>query len=113
MSNITDLLFSYGTLQKPSVQQKTFGRKLSGHKDKLPNYKLATLKIQDKDVVALSGETDHPIAIIAQDEYIAGTVFEMTPEELKKSDEYEVDAYQRVKRKLESGKWAWVYVSKE
>ena len=41
---------------------------------------------------------------------VPGTVFEVTEDELKQSDAYEVDAYKRVETVLASGKSAWVYV---
>jgi len=105
-----ELLFSYGTLQTPIVQIKTFGRELIGYDDQLLDYKLEILEIQDKDVVKLSGETHHPIAVVNQGEIVQGKVFEITPEELAQSDKYEVSDYQRVLGKMVSGIPAWVYV---
>ncbi len=41
---------------------------------------------------------------------IAGTVFEVTDDELAQSDRYETDpAYRRVRAPLLSGREAWVY----
>jgi hypothetical protein len=40
-------------------------------------------------------------------------VFEITPDELKQADDYEVDSYKRVAVTLQSGKNAWVYVKAE
>ncbi|MDC9715520.1 MAG: gamma-glutamylcyclotransferase [Gammaproteobacteria bacterium] len=110
MTNATILLFSYGTLQTSVVQLETFGRKLAGYEDQLLNYKLAMIEIQDQGVVALSGETHHPIAIPSPSEHITGKVFKITPEELTQSDKYEVDEYQRVLGQMASGTPAWVYV---
>lgn len=113
MKDKIELLFSYGTLQNTPVQLETFGRKLSGSKDQLLGYKLEMVKITDLSVVELSGETHHPIAIdtgILSDE-ITGTVFEITNDELMQSDQYEVNDYKRVLRRLKSGKKGWVYVS--
>ncbi|MDC9727569.1 MAG: gamma-glutamylcyclotransferase [Candidatus Thioglobus sp.] len=110
MINETVLLFSYGTLQNSTVQQKTFGRELVGYKDELLNYKLEMIKIQDKRVVKLSGEACHPIAVSSQSDTISGKVFEISAEELAQSDEYEVDEYQRVLGEMVSGIPAWVYV---
>ena len=42
---ITQKLFSYGTLQLKNVQKETFGRNLVGEKDILLGYKLENLKI--------------------------------------------------------------------
>lgn len=110
MKNQTILLFSYGTLQTKAVQIQTFGRELVGYKDQLLDYKLTMLEIQDKSVVELSGEAQHPIAIAHQGETVQGKVFEITPEELAQSDKYEVSDYQRVLGKMASGASAWVYV---
>ena len=62
-SNMTHLLFSYGTLQFEKVQLESFGRILKGSKDSLPGYKLENLKITDKDVLSKSAQQYHPIAI--------------------------------------------------
>ncbi|SMN01369.1 hypothetical protein SPONN_2458 [uncultured Candidatus Thioglobus sp.] len=104
-------LFSYGTLQNTTVQIETFGRELTGYSDQLLGYKLEIVKIQDDNVVALSGESHHPIAVASESDSISGKVFEITAEELAQSDKYEVDAYQRVLAKMKSGTPAWVYVS--
>ena len=112
MQNI-ELLFSYGTLQNTPVQVETFGRELDGSKDQLLGYRLEMVEIKDADVVELSGESHHPIAINTGNDadQIDGMVFEITAEELAQSDEYEVDDYKRVMGKMKSGKSAWVYVS--
>jgi len=113
MTNTTELLFSYGTLQSVEVQLETFGRELVGSNDILLGYKLNQVKIHDQNVVMLSGESYHPIAVATGDgaDEIPGMVFEITTQELAQSDEYEVDEYQRVLGSLKSGKQAWVYVS--
>lgn len=104
-------LFSYGTLQNTAVQHETFGRELTGYSDQLLGYKLEMVKIQDNNVVALSGESHHPIAVASESDSISGKVFEITAEELTQSDQYEVDDYKRVLGKMQSGTSAWVYVS--
>ncbi|CAC9437303.1 hypothetical protein BSPLISOX_2701 [uncultured Gammaproteobacteria bacterium] len=110
MTNETVLLFSYGTLQSSTVQLETFGRELVGYKDKLLNYRLAMLEIQDASVIKLSGKTHHPIAVSSQSDTVSGQVFEITADELAQSDEYEVDDYQRVLGTMASGTPAWAYV---
>ncbi len=111
--NTTQLLFSYGTLQNTPVQLETFGRELVGFKDQLLGYQLEMVEIKDDDVVELSGETHHPIAIATGDDadQVDGMVFEITAEELTQSDKYEVNDYKRVMGKMKSGKNAWAYVS--
>ena len=106
-------LFSYGTLQNIEVQLETFGRELNGSEDHLVGYQLEMVEITDPAVLELSGERHHPIALATCDarDSIKGMVFEITPEELAHSDEYEVDDYKRVMGKLRSGQQVWVYVS--
>lgn len=106
------LLFSYGTLQQQEVQLSTFGRKLTGAPDSLEGFLIAKVRIEDPEVVATSGKEFHPIARKTGVFYhrVPGTVFEVTEDELKQSDAYEVDAYKRVETVLASGKSAWVYV---
>jgi len=108
----TELLFSYGTLQLEAVQLATFGRRLAGEADALPGFARELLKIEDATVVATSGQTHHPIVrhTGSTGDAVDGMVFEVTPEELRNADRYEVAAYQRVAVTLRSGRRAWVYV---
>ena len=110
---MTEKLFSYGTLQNESVQLEKFGRKLEGSKDELLAYRLSMLEITDEKVVEISGERFHPVVEYTGDENdtVSGVVFSITPVELAKADEYEVDDYKRVRAKFKSGDEAWVYVS--
>jgi gamma-glutamylcyclotransferase (GGCT)/AIG2-like uncharacterized protein YtfP len=112
---MTELLFSYGTLQLEKVQLTSFGRILTGHKDALVGYSLSQVEITDENVLAQSDQRFHPVAIPSNnsDDKVSGVVFEITPDELLKADEYEVDDYARVAAILESGKTAWVYILKE
>jgi gamma-glutamylcyclotransferase (GGCT)/AIG2-like uncharacterized protein YtfP len=105
-------LFSYGTLQIEKVQLETFGRLLAGQPDILAGFKKTVVKIEDENVVATSGESHHPIIRYTGElkDTIEGTVYEITAEELKHADEYEVDSYKRISVELKSGKKAWVYV---
>ncbi|WP_322030184.1 gamma-glutamylcyclotransferase family protein [Paraburkholderia sp. J76] len=108
----SELLFSYGTLQLEAVQLATFGRRLEGRPDAMPGYSLSMLKIDDPEVVATSGKTHHPVVTFTgkPGDTISGTVFAITPDELRHADEYEVAAYRRDKVMLASGAPAWVYV---
>jgi len=108
----TELLFSYGTLQIDAVQLSTFGRKLVGTPDALPGFAQSMMKIEDAEVVATSGKTHHPIvAFTGRDtDSVRGTVFQITEEELRNADKYEVAAYRRIAAILRSGARAWVYV---
>lgn len=106
-------LFSYGTLQNENVQVKNYGRTLQGKLDKLTGYALSMIEITDAEVIALSGASHHPMVkhtgIIT--DVVDGMVFEISADELKQTDEYEVDDYKRVQVSLESGKKAWVYIN--
>lgn len=105
-------LFSYGTLQQEEVQISTFGRKLVGYSDELPEFEQSLVKIENPEVVTTSGRTHHPIIKFTGAKYncVNGTVFEVTDVELANADKYEVAAYKRVAVKLTSGIQAWVYV---
>ncbi|HOO78720.1 MAG TPA: gamma-glutamylcyclotransferase [bacterium] len=109
---MTEKLFSYGTLRQENVQIGTFGRKLKGSRDTLAGYVLARIRIEDSDVVGRSGTDVHPIIKYTgkRGDRVEGIIFEITEEELEKADEYEVEAYSRVKAAFESGVQAWVYV---
>ncbi len=106
------LLFSYGTLQLPSVQLSSFGRLLNGKPDRLRGYKLEQLQITDETVLAKSETATHPIAIKTNNpqDFIDGVIFEISETELQQADEYEVEDYCRIKEQFESGTMAWVYV---
>lgn len=104
-------LFSYGTLQQEGVQIASFGRALKGKADALPGWRREMVEIIDCEVFCLSGERFHPILVpgSAEDE-IAGMVFEISEEELKRADDYEVADYKRIAARLKSGLEAFVYV---
>jgi hypothetical protein len=105
-------LFSYGTLQLPDVQRATFGRLLDGRPDAIVGFRLETLTITDPDVIATSGSDQHPVLIAADGAgaEVEGTVFDLTAEQLRAADAYEVADYTRVEVPLRSGQAAWVYV---
>ncbi|MFC5007290.1 gamma-glutamylcyclotransferase family protein [Dactylosporangium cerinum] len=107
------LLFSYGTLRDPAVQRANFGRELDGREDALPGYATRLLEITDPNVLAVSGETHHPIVVATgvPTDQVPGVVFDVTDEDLVAADGYEVDDYHRILVSLASGVRAWVYVS--
>lgn len=110
-----ELLFSYGTLQLEKVQLESFGRLLKGEQDVLSGYCLEALEIKDKNVLEQSEQNIHPIAVPSdkENDKVNGVVFEITREELQMADAYEVEDYKRVSVRLDSGKEAWIYISKE
>lgn len=110
---MSENLFSYGTLQEKRVQLKIFGRLLNGSKDILAGYKLAKIEIKDKSFLAKGEEKFQNTLIPTKDDadIIEGTVFEVSEEELRLSDEYEPENYKKIEVSLQSGKRAWVYVA--
>ena len=109
----TENLFTYGTLQTEEVQLKTFGRRLEGHADALPQYTLKTIEIKDHEFVAKSGTALHrnlQFTGVASD-FVEGTVYSVTREELEQADAYEPEGYKRLLVELKSGAKAWVYVN--
>jgi hypothetical protein len=108
---MSELLFSYGTLQQEGVQIAQFGRRLTGTPDALVGFKQEMVEITDPAVLAKSGKRFHPIVMAGgTDDRVPGTVFEITAEELIAADSYEVADYKRVAAPLASGRTAWVYV---
>src|SRR5436190_9778778 len=109
---MTELLFSYGTLQLEAVQMATFGRRLAGTSDVLRGFEVVPLKIEDETVIAISGKTHHTMATFTgrASDMISGTVFAVTADEIQNADKYEVVAVKRVAVVLQSGVRAWVYV---
>jgi hypothetical protein len=108
----TERLFSYGTLQLEAVQLATFGRMLAGTPDELPGFRNSLVKIEDPRVVETSGKSHHPIVQYtgSDKDAVGGTAFQVTVNELRNADKYEVDAYRRIEATLRSGLRAWVYV---
>jgi hypothetical protein len=106
------LHFSYGTLQLEAVQMATFGRQLVGTSDTLRGFELVTLKIEDQTVVTISGKAYHTMAKFTgrASDVVSGTVFAVSPHEIKNADKYEVAAVKRVAVVLQSGVRAWAYV---
>ena len=107
------ILFSYGTLQEPDVQLRTFGRILDGHRDELPGFEPSRVAIEDPAVVAALGRTHHANALFTgrPDCRVAGTALEVTDAELAAADEYERPYdYVRISATLASGQRTWLYV---
>lgn len=108
-----EYLFSYGTLQRDDVQLQLFGRLVRGVKDILNGYKIASIEITDESFLATGADKFQKTLIQSKDDFIEGTVLEITNEELLIVDKYEPVNYQRVKVNLNSNKVAWIYVASE
>jgi hypothetical protein len=108
----TQHLFSYGTLQLEAVQMATFGRRLTGTSDALRGYAVVPLQIDDPNVVAISGKAQHTMARFTghDSDVISGMLFEVTADEIRDADRYEVPAVKRIEVVLQSGRRGWVYV---
>ena len=109
---MSQALFSDGTLRQPDVQLANYGRLLAGEADALLGYRLIPVEITDPDVVRVSGEKVHMIAVASgnPDDRVPGIVYLLSESELAATDAYETDTYARVEQSLESGRSAWVYV---
>lgn len=109
---MTENLFSYGTLQTESVQRAIFGRSLEGRADALVGYRVTMVKVQDEDFIVKSGAAHHrnlEHTGLASD-VVEGTVLTVTKKELEQADSYEPWDYKRVPVKLRSGIEAWIYL---
>lgn len=106
------LLFSYGTLQLKNVQLKIYGRELTGTNDTLTGYKIENLQVTDKSILDENNQNFQPIAVQTNSEkdQISGKIFEITTEELFKTDLCKTDNCKRVSKTFESGIKAWVYI---
>ncbi|HVZ12454.1 MAG TPA: gamma-glutamylcyclotransferase family protein [Patescibacteria group bacterium] len=96
-----ELIFVYGTLRDPKIQMDIIGRLIEGTPDTLLGYEKSTIKL--RNIV-------YPILVPGNNGVIEGEILKVSQEELNKIDEYETDAYRRVKVKLKSGTDAWVYM---
>ncbi|MEY4722580.1 MAG: hypothetical protein RLZZ324_93 [Candidatus Parcubacteria bacterium] len=96
-------LFAYGTLNDPSVQERLFGRVITGAADTLDGY--------HTDSVTTDGET-YLAAVPRAGASIEGRVLDFTFGDLAAADAYEGEEYDRVTVRLRSGVEAWTYVKK-
>lgn len=104
------LLFSYGTLRDPQVQQALFGRLVEGRPDAMVGWRSRMIEITDPEVIAKSGTRWHPMVERSDDpgDAVEGTVFLLGEQDLASADAYEVD-YVRREVLLRSGHKAYVY----
>ena len=107
------LLFSYGTLRLPVVQDELFGRSVVEHADALTGFHLTKVRIDDARVLRLSGSAVHSMlrASGRPTDRVDGAVLELTDDELLIADAYETSQYQRVAVLTANGRQAFVYVA--
>ena len=93
-------LFVYGTLLDPQIQINVFSRQIKGFSDNLIGYRKIYRKFYDGI---------YPDLLEDKESIVKGMVLQVSDEDLKKSDIYEGNEYERLKVKLESGILAEVY----
>ena len=110
----THAVFTYGTLQLPSIQQQLFGRTIEGHDDMLHGFALGKIPISDP-VISREIGCDHYLAIYPAETArpLHGKVLQLSEAELLIADHYEGTLYQRIQVFLHSGEKAWVYRYKD
>ena len=108
----TKRLFACGTLQLEAAQMATFGWRLTGSNEALEGFELVPLEITDSPVIEISGKAHHTMARFTNraSDVVSGSVFRVTPEEIRKADDYEVAAVNRAAIVLRSGLRAWAFV---
>ena len=107
------LLFTYGTLQLPDIQLATFGRLVRGESDEIVGCERVVVAVDDPQVMADTGRGEHVNLRFngKPASRVAGTVLQLSDEEIAEADKYELLAhYKRREVKLASGRDAWVYV---
>ena len=105
------VLFSYGTLQQPEVQDSVFARRPPSWPDRVPAHRLDWITITDPEVIDVSGSDRHPVLVATgdPDDAVEGTALRITAAELAAADDYDVDDYDRTQVTLGAGGRAWVY----
>jgi len=98
---MTERLFVYGTLKNARIQKVVFGRSEPGEPDELVGFSLSSLKM---------GSLTCPVVVSDPSSSVMGIVISVTPEELRRIDRYETEAYMRVRVTLKSGINTWVYI---
>ncbi|MBE1286140.1 MAG: hypothetical protein GJ671_00240 [Alteromonadaceae bacterium] len=111
--NLNVNIFTYGTLQLPSVQKHLLKRQPDMWPDSLSGFMLDWISIADESVVDISDQRQHPI--IYQTDYasdvVKGKCLCVTETELALLDSYETDDHKRIEIELNSGKKAFAYVA--
>ena len=107
------LLFSYGTLQLGNIQLATFGRLLHGERAEVVGCEREIVTIDDPQAIAATGRSEHANLRFNgnSNARVAGTVLEVTDQELAEADKYErLAQYRRLEVTLASGRTVWAYV---
>lgn len=107
------LLFSYDLLNSEEIQRQLYGRELQGKADTLSGYTLKNSSILNGAV--MNKETSPAYsgcAIKSKDpnDKIKGKVFEITGEELVKTDRHLVEHYDKIRATTDTGAEVWLYI---
>ena len=100
----SSLLFAYGTLQDSDIQKQLFGKVLPFEEDIIIGYEV----VHDLEI---EGHF-YPRLKEKYKEELKGRVYELTAEQLVLVDEYETDAYYRMKIKTIKNRIVEVYFQK-
>lgn len=93
-------IFSYGTIQDPKIQRELFGELKKSTPDAINGFQRLHM--------TLDGGV-YPVLIKGDCRYY-GHVYDVTPDELKKLDEYEGDAYIRIPVDTEEKQKVFIYI---
>ncbi|OCB78760.1 gamma-glutamylcyclotransferase family protein [Flavobacterium crassostreae] len=102
-------LFAYGTLKDIDVQEKIFGRTLTGTPETLQGYILKEIKIEEE-----FGMEPYPIIEPSQNpqDSVSGMIYSLSLSELQLADTYEGKFYKRTQVALAPNQTIWVYIAK-
>lgn len=95
-----DFLFVYGTLMRPHVQRKVFGRSIHGDRGALFGYRRSSITTE--------GEK-YPIIVPARGRSVRGVVLPVSLKDIARADIYEGRMYRRRRVVLLDGTRAWAY----
>jgi hypothetical protein len=75
-------------------------------------FDLEMIEITDPQVIATSGSNRHPILVFTgvPNDFVLGSVLELSDEQLAAADSYEVADYARQEVTLDTGEKAWAYL---
>jgi gamma-glutamylcyclotransferase (GGCT)/AIG2-like uncharacterized protein YtfP len=101
-------LFAYGTLNDKEVQERVFGRVLTGTPDVLRGYVLKRIQIEEE-----FGLTSYPIITATHnpEDILEGMRYKYNELQLEQADTYEGLYYKRIEVVLQSNEVAWTYTA--
>ncbi len=101
---MAELLFIYGSLLNPQVQEKVIGRRDEGKSDILEKHTRIPIFIEGQKYFSITPDNKKAVE---------GKIISLTTTELEKIDLYEEPEYTRKKITLKSGVATWVYTYTE